>query len=125
MGFLDGLIGNATEVSLEDAQEELAPILGTGERVERAFKVVRDMYVFTTGRLLLIDKQGVTGKKVDYLSIPYRAITSFSLETAGHFDLDAELKLWVSARHEPVERTLKGGSDVVGIQKLLADKVIR
>ncbi|EGB16418.1 protein of unknown function DUF1696 [Pseudodesulfovibrio mercurii] len=125
MGFLDGLMGNATEVSLSDVQDELAPILGDNERVERAFKVVRDMYVFTSGRLLLIDKQGVTGKKVDYLSIPYRAVNSFSVETAGHFDLDAELKLWVSGRHEPIQRTLKGGSDVIGIQKLLANKVIR
>ena len=125
MGFLDGLMGNATEVSLSDVQDELAPILGDNEVVERAFKVVRDMYVFTSGRLLLIDKQGMTGKKVDYLSIPYRAVTSFSVETAGHFDLDAELKLWVSARHEPIQRTLKHGSDVVGIQKLLANKVLK
>jgi hypothetical protein len=54
------------------------------------------MYVFTNKRLILIDKQGMTGRKVDYHSIPYRAITQFKIETAGHFDLDAELKIWIS-----------------------------
>lgn len=125
MGFLDGLMGNATEVDVTELEDELSPIMGDNERVERAFKVVRDMYVFTSGRLLLIDKQGLTGKKVDYLSLPYRAITSFSVETAGHFDLDAELKLWISGHHEPVVKELKKGSDVVGIQKLLANKILK
>ena len=125
MGFLDGLMGNASEVDVADVESELSPILGDNEKVERAFKVVRDMYVFTSGRLILIDKQGLTGKKVDYLSLPYRSISSFSVETAGHFDLDAELKMWVSGRHEPVIKELKKGSDVVGIQKLLANKILK
>ena len=122
---MDGLLGNASEVNVADVENELSPILGDTEKVERAFKVVRDMYVFTSGRLILIDKQGLTGKKVDYLSLPYRSISSFSVETAGHFDLDAELKMWVSGRHEPVIKELKRGSDVVGIQKLLANKILK
>ncbi|WP_319779434.1 PH domain-containing protein [Maridesulfovibrio sp.] len=125
MGILDGLMGNASEISVEDVQEELSPILGNTEEVERAFKVIRDMYVFTSGRLILIDKQGLTGKKVEYLSIPYKSISTFSVETAGHFDMDSELKMWVSGRHEPIIKELKKGSDVVGIQKLLANKVLK
>lgn len=124
MGLLDAVLGNASEVSVEEVEKDLGPIMGDGERVERAFKVVRDMYIFTTGRLLLIDKQGLTGKKVDYTSIPYKSIKTFSVETAGHFDMDSELKLWISGRHEPIVKELKHGSDVVGIQKLLADKIL-
>jgi len=125
MGLLDGLMGNATEVNIEEIEQELAPIMSDSEHVERAFKVVRDMYIFTSGRLLLIDKQGLTGKKVDYLSIPYRSISTFSVESAGHFDLESELTLWVSGRHEPIKKELKKGSDVVGIQKLLANKILK
>jgi len=124
MGFLDGLMGNASEVDVEEVASELAPILGDSERVERAFKVVRDMYVFTSGRLMLINKQGLTGKKVDYMSIPYKSISTFAVETAGHFDLDAELKIWASGWREPIVKELKKGSDVVGIQKLLANKIL-
>ncbi len=125
MGILDGLMGNASEVSVEDVQEELSPILADSEKVERAFKVIRDMYVFTTGRLILIDKQGLTGKKVEYMSIPYKSISTFSVETAGHFDMDSELKMWVSGRRDPILKELKKGSDVVGIQKLLANKLLK
>ena len=77
------------------------------------------MYVFTNKRLILIDKQGLTGKKVDYHTIPYKAITQFRLETAGHFDLDAELKIWVSGQANPIEKELKKDT-VVGIQQTLA-----
>ena len=44
--------------------------------------------------MIIVDKQGVTGKKVEYKSIPYKSISRFSVETSGHFDLDAELKIW-------------------------------
>ena len=119
MGLLDGLLGNASEIDVEDVREELAPIIGSSESIKQVFKVVRDMYVFTNKRLLLIDKQGLTGKKVDYHSIPYRAITQFKLETAGHFDLDAELKIWISGQAEPIKKELKKDT-VVGIQQTLA-----
>jgi hypothetical protein len=119
MGLLDALLGNASEVSLESVAAELAPIIGDGESIQRVFKVVRDMYVFTNRRLILIDKQGITGKKVDYHSIPYKQITQFRLETAGHFDLDAEFKIWISGQDNPIIKELKKDS-VVGIQQTLA-----
>ncbi len=77
MGFLDGLLGNATEINVKDIQNELNPILANGESVQMAYKVIRDMYIFTNKRLLLIDKQGLTGKKVDYHSIPLQIYISF------------------------------------------------
>ena len=119
MGLLDALFGNASEVSVASVAAELAPIIGETENVQQVFKVVRDMYVFTNKRLLLIDKQGLTGKKVDYHSIPYRAITQFKIETAGHFDLDAELKIWVSGQEQPIHKELNKDT-ATGIQKTLA-----
>jgi hypothetical protein len=119
MGLLDALLGNASEIDINDVSEELAPIIGSSESVQQVFKVVRDMYVFTNKRLLLLDKQGLTGRKVDYHSIPYRAITQFKVETAGHFDLDAELKIWISGQEKPIEKELNKDT-VVGIQQTLA-----
>lgn len=119
MGLLDGLLGNASEVDLNEVAEELAPIIGETESVQQVFKVIRDMFVFTNKRLILIDKQGMTGRKVEYHSIPYKAITQFKVETAGHFDLDAEFKIWVSGQSEPIEKDLKKDT-VVGIQQTLA-----
>jgi hypothetical protein len=118
-GLIDALLGNASEIDISEVIDELAPIIGDTESIEQVFKVVRDMYVFTNKRLILIDKQGMTGRKVDYHSIPYHAITQFKIQTAGHFDLDAELKIWISGQDDPIERELKKDT-VVGIQKTLA-----
>ncbi|MAJ70101.1 MAG: PH domain-containing protein [Alteromonadaceae bacterium TMED7] len=120
MGLLDALMGNASEVDVAEVQEELAPILGDSERVVSAYKLVRDLIVFTSNRFMFIDKQGMTGRKVDYHSIPYKAITQFKVETAGHFDLDAELKICVSGQSTPLEFELKSET-AQGVQKSLAN----
>lgn len=122
MGLLDKIMGNASEIDASEVAEDLAPIIGAAESVERVFKEVRDMYVFTNKRLILIDKQGLTGRKVEYHSIPYRAITQFKIETAGRFDMDAEIKIWISGQDSPIEKELNKNT-VVGIQKTLADSM--
>jgi len=63
-------------------QVEFAPVLVTVETIGRAFQIFRDLFVFTDRRLILIDKQGLTGSKVTYRSI-HRSITQFSVETAA------------------------------------------
>ena len=120
MGLLDGLLGNASKIDVLSVTEELAPILSDAEQVVEAYKMVRDLIVFTDKRLMFIDKQGVTGKKVDYLSIPYRAITQVKVETAGHFDMDCDLKIWVSGQSEPIETNLKSAL-AQDVQKTLAN----
>ncbi len=93
MGLLSGLLGNASEVDLADIEQDLERMIAPGETVERAFQLIRDLMIFTRTRLILVDKQGITAKKTEFHSIPYRAITHFSIETAGHFDLESELKI--------------------------------
>ncbi|CAM3734942.1 PH domain-containing protein [Parendozoicomonas haliclonae] len=125
MGLFDGLLGNASEVNKEELQEELQPILAPNEQIVMAYKVIRDMFIFTNKRLMLIDKQGMTGKKVSYLSVPYKAITYFEVESAGRFDMDAELKIHISGQPEPLVKELKRGTDLVGLQQALATYVLQ
>lgn len=75
--------------------------------------------------MLIVDVKGISGRKVEYLSIPYRSITRYALKTAGTFDLDAELKIWVSGDSTPIERTLKYGTDVMAIQLALSAGVLQ
>ncbi len=120
MGFLDGLLGHGSDLGPREVDEQVSGFLVEGEHVRVAFKVIRDLFVFTDRRLILVDRQGITGRKVSYLTVPYRAITSFSVETAGTFDMDSELKIWVSGRPDPIERTLGRGANVLGIQQAIA-----
>ena len=63
MGLFDGLLGNATQNNNETA-EKLRDVLIPNEKVDMAFTLVRDLIVFTDKRLILVDKQGITGKKL-------------------------------------------------------------
>lgn len=123
MGLFNGLMGNASEYNVADAQKEYGNLLAQGERIDSAYKLVRDMFIFTNKRLILIDVQGLTGKKVEYRSIPYSKITQFSIETAGHFDLDAELKIWVSGLAQPIEKQFNKTSNIYKVQAELAEHV--
>lgn len=125
MGLFDAIIGNANVVDKGKVAGKLEGILLPGEDISLAYKLVRDFFVFTEKRMLIVDVQGITGKKVEYLSIPYRSITRYALETAGTFDLDAELKIWVSGDASPIQRTLKHGIDVKAIQLALSVGVLR
>ncbi|MEZ7006674.1 PH domain-containing protein [Streptomyces sp. SCSIO 75703] len=119
------LFGNAHSIDPAQAQQEYARLLGHGEQVRTAYLLIRDTILFTDRRLLLIDKQGITGRKTEYHSIPYRSITHFSVETAGHLDLDAELKIWISGTAEPVEKTFTKGVDIYEVQAILTEFVAR
>jgi hypothetical protein len=125
MGLLDGLMGNASEVDAAAAQTEFAQILAPEERVEKAYQLVRDMFIFTDRRLVFVDRQGVTGSKVEYQSIPYRSITRFSVETAGHFDRDAELKIWLSGTPAPLQVQFNKKLNIYEVQAVLAGYVLR
>ncbi|MCM3163037.1 PH domain-containing protein [Metabacillus litoralis] len=125
MGILDGLMGNVSEVDSKSVEKELEVIVTENENIEKAYKLIRDLIVFTNTRLILIDKQGVTGKKVEYHSIPYKSITHFSVETAGSFDLDAELKIWISSTANPVSKQFKKDKSIYDVQKALASYVTK
>lgn len=125
MGLMDGLLGNASEIDASKLQAELAQILMSTERVEKAYQLIRDLIVFTNKRLILIDKQGLTGSKIEYHSIPYRSIIHFSIETSGHFDLDAELKIWVSGSQVPIQKEFNRKLNIYQVQNVLAEYILK
>ncbi len=125
MGLFDALIGNASETNINDVQKEYANLLGENEIIERAYKLIRNMFIFTNKRLILVDRQGLTGKKTEYHSIPYKSITHFSIETSGHFDLDAELKIWISGTPAPVGILFNKSLNIYALQAVLATYIMK
>ena len=125
MGLLEGLLGNASKVDAATVQQEFAKILAPGETVQHAYQLIRDYFVFTDKRFVLVDKQGMTGSKVEYHSIPYKSITHFSIETAGTFDLDAELKIWISGTATPIQKTFNKKLSIYEVQSVLAGYVLK
>ena len=101
----------------------LNPLLIPGEEIVAGFKTVREGVVFTNKRVIAINVQGITGKKVDYTSLPYKKIQSYSVETAGMFDLDGELELWFSSVGR-VRFEFSSGSDLLQICALISEQVL-
>ncbi len=85
-------------------------ILAPNEATELEYKSVRDTVVFTNKRIIIIDVQGLSGTKKEFLSIPYSKMNAFSGESAGTFDLDAEIKIWVSSLHCIQLQFIKGNN---------------
>lgn len=125
MGFIDnvlGISGNASEMSLEEAREKLNGVLYDGENIELAYKLYRDMIVFADKRLIIVNIQG-TGKKIEYKTIPYKSIQRFSVETTGNFDLDAEVKLFLSGGgYENL--AFRKDKNIQEIQQILAQRTL-
>lgn len=125
MGIFSALLGNAGSVSQEDLIQKYGQLLTDSEEIEMGFKLIRDTFIFTNKRLILVDVQGLTGSKTEYKSISYKSITRFSVETAGTFELDAELKIWVSSELNPsIIKQFNKSVNVYDVQKVLAHHVL-
>src|SRR5450631_4159412 len=103
-GSTKSTTGTAGSSESKKLHTEYGLLLVDGEIIEVGFAVFRDTFIFTNKRLILVSVQGISGKQIDYLSIPYRNITKFSIETGDKFDLDAELKIWIGSDAIPLER---------------------
>lgn len=106
-----------------DFSEMIAPMLIGGESILGSYRGMRDGVVFTNKRIIAINVQGMTGKKKDFTSLPYSKIQSFSVETAGVFDMDSELELWFSGMGK-VKFEFVSKANVSEICKMISEKVL-
>jgi hypothetical protein len=125
VGILDGVLGNASKIDVASVAPEFEKVLAPGERIEHAYQLIRDYFVFTDKRLVLVNKQGLTGSKVEFHSIPYKSIIHFSIETGGTLDLDAELKIWISSTPAPIVKQFNKRLSIYEVQAVLASYVLK
>ncbi len=90
------ILENASQISNEQVKKEYEVLFVEDESIEKAFLLIRDVFLFTNKRLILVNKQGIIGKKTKVIFIPYTKINIFSVETTGDLDLEAELRIWIS-----------------------------
>lgn len=118
-----GFFAKLKEVNVGESSV-IAPLLITGEIVESAYKTTRDYVFFTSHRIITMNVQGITGNKKDYTSIPYSKIQTFSVETAGVFDTDAELEVYISAVGK-IKFSFVGKTNIVKISNTIANYALR
>lgn len=98
-------------------------MLVPGESIIGTYKAMRDGVVFTSHRIFVVNVQGLTGKKVDYTSLPYSKIQAYSVETAGVIDLDSELELWFSGLGK-VKLEFVSKANIGEICRMISEKVL-
>lgn len=121
--FKASTIFHLIPIEVDKILEPIHKFLLDDERVLSAFSTGRDQLVFTDKRVIAANVKGLTGKKVDYTSIPYSKIQTFSVETAGLMDVDCELELYISAIGK-VCFNIRGKFDIVTFNKIVSKYVL-
>ena len=117
--FQKSAVFKLSPIAVEKAFQPVQKFLIDGEIVLSAFETVRDQLIFTNKRIIAANVQGFTGKKVDYTSIPYSKIQTFSVETAGLLDTDCELEIYIGSIGK-IRFEIRGGFDIVGFNKVIS-----
>ncbi len=118
MGLLSPARDRIDPVAHRKEHSAWGRLLGAGEQVLEVFRLTRCSFVFTNRRLVVVD-EAISGRQVEYTSLPYRSISHSSVEAAGAFSPDADLRLWVLGRSTPLERQFGPDVDVYAVQALL------
>ena len=123
-----GIIGdsntfNLKEINIEKVRKEVMNFLLKDEEIIQAFETIRDQVVFTTKRIFVINVQGITGKKIAYISYPYSKIQYFGIETAGMLDIDSELIIAFNDGNKP-SFDFKKGVDTIEISKTISEFIL-
>ena len=105
-----------------DPPKDITEMLIDGESVEACYKTLRDFTLVTNYRFIFGDKQGITGKKVELYTIPFKSIVMYSSENAkGMFDM-GEIQVWT--RLGTFKLNLKKGVNVRKLDKLIASHIL-
>ena len=91
MGLLSTLLGHASDLTPEQTREDLDGILLPEESVEVAFKLIRDLFVFTDRRLILVQPEG----RLPRSALPrHHLLFNRDGRHAGHGFRAEDLDLW-------------------------------
>lgn len=121
MTELNAMLG-WTFVQEIDVPESVKELLVDGEEAKAAYKTLRDTAVVTNKRIIISDRQGLTGKKVEIYTIPFKSIVLYSTENAGTFDTNAEIELWTKAGKFKLNLNKK--VDIRKLDKVIAEAIL-
>ena len=111
---------NLKPTNIDTYDSILSDLLISDEKVEACFHTVRDGVAFTNYRILLIDVKGVTGKKRSIITLPYRKIRAYSIETAGVMDFDSRLEVLINGIGE-IEFSFTSNADIEEVYRIISE----
>ena len=125
VNFNQNSVFNLKPISNDEVRGEVDGLLIADEKVEFAFKTIRDQLVFTNKRIISIDVQGITGKRKSFATMPYSKIQYFSIQTPGFMELFPDSELFVMFTNGFTAKfEFKGAVDIGEIGRMLSEYVL-
>lgn len=125
VNFNQDSVFNLKPISNDEVRGEVDGLLIADEKVEFAFKTIRDQLVFTNKRIISIDVQGITGKRKSFATMPYSKIQYFSIQTPGFMELFPDSELFVMFTNGFTAKfEFKGAVDIGRIGRMLSEYVL-
>lgn len=125
VNFNQNSVFNLKPISNDEVRGEVDGLLIADEKVEFAFKTIRDQLVFTNKRIISIDVQGITGKRKTFATMPYSKIQYFSIQTPGFMELFPDSELFVMFTNGFTAKfEFKGAVDIGKIGRMLSEYVL-
>ena len=125
VNFNQDSVFNLKPISNDEVRGEVYGLLIADEKVEFAFKTIRDQLVFTNKRIISIDVQGITGKRKSFATMPYSKIQYFSIQTPGFMELFPDSELFVMFTNGFTAKfEFKGAVDIGKIGRMLSEYVL-
>ena len=125
INFNQNSVFNLKPISNDEVRGEVDGLLIADEKVEFAFKTIRDQLVFTNKRIISIDVQGITGKRKSFATMPYSKIQYFSIQTPGFMELFPDSELFVMFTNGFTAKfEFKGAVDIGKIGRMLSEYVL-
>ena len=125
VNFNQDSVFNLKPISNDEVRGAVDGLLIADEKVEFAFKTIRDQLVFTNKRIISIDVQGITGKRKSFATMPYSKIQYFSIQTPGFMELFPDSELFVMFTNGFTAKfEFKGAVDIGKIGRMLSEYVL-
>lgn len=125
VNFNQDSVFNLKPISNDEVRGEVDGLLIADEKVEFAFKTIRNQLVFTNKRIISIDVQGITGKRKSFATMPYSKIQYFSIQTPGFMELFPDSELFVMFTNGFTAKfEFKGAVDIGKIGRMLSEYVL-
>lgn len=125
VNFNQDSVFNLKPISNDEVRGEVDGLLIADEKVEFAFKTIRDQLVFTNKRIISIDVQWITGKRKSFATMPYSKIQYFSIQTPGFMELFPDSELFVMFTNGFTAKfEFKGAVDIGKIGRMLSEYVL-
>ena len=133
MGQVAAVLGdNAIHKDAQQAAQELRQqhpkLLQPDEKIIYAFQdrggKGRDDKFFTDRRILIRNVKFMSGKCVNYKSIPYYSIKAWSVDTAAFADTDCSLRIWREGRPMRKFDFVAGQVDMYALKRFFNDMIL-